>query len=128
MSDNSKEKLKRENKRFNDKKKKPLYTNHKPIVIEERTFKGFTLQLVQNSEKTFKVTSPFFKEGYFATRRRTEESAFFQGMYLVHSVYNYEDIRDIALNEEGLAFLKTSDFSTCLKCLRLEKCVCLEET
>jgi hypothetical protein len=120
------QKLKRENKRLNDKKRKPVYKNKEPEIIEEKTIKGFVLQLVQTEGGSFKVTSPFFKKGCYAVQRKTIEMAYSQGMYLVHCCYNYEDVKEEVLNEEGLLFIKNTALHSCHP--YTENCVCEKES
>ena len=120
------QKLKREKKRLNDKKIKPVYKNKEPEIIEEKTMKGFVLQLVQTEGDSFKVTSPFFKKGCYAVQRKTIEMAYSQGMYLVHCCYNYEDVKEEVLNEEGLLFIKNTGLHSCHP--YTENCVCEKES
>lgn len=120
-----KNKMKRENKRIQDKKKNPVYIAKHSDVLEERSHKGFVLQLVQNTGGSYKVTSPYFKKNLFAMQRKTIESAFKQGEYLVHCIYNYEDVRQEFLNEEGLNMVLSGKYHSCQPWE--EECICEEK-
>lgn len=121
---NYKEKMriKRENKRLNDKKKDPIYKKKHLEILEEREHKGFVLQLVQNDFGYYMATSPMFKKGCYTIQRKTAEAAFKQGQYIIHCVYNYEDIKEEFLTEEGLDFVKNSGRHSCSPWE--EKCIC----
>lgn len=101
-------KLKRELKLMKDQKKKK-YT---PIVIEvisEGSHKGIPFEIVKEGESHYKATSPFFKKGCSAMPRKSELAAINQAHYLIFCIYNYDDIREEMLNEEGIEFMNNTD-------------------
>lgn len=118
-----KNKIKREKKMTMDKKKDPVYKPNHSEVIEERLHKGFVLQVVEcYRHGGYKVKSPYFKDGVFSINRRSIDAAFKQGEYTVHCVYNYLDIREEILNEDGVEFVLTGQYHSCKPWT--EDCIC----
>ncbi len=116
---------KRKEKRKNDKKKDPVYKTKHLEVLEERNHKGFVLQLVQNDFGYYMTTSPMFKKGCYSIQRKSAEAAFKQGQYIIHCVYNYEDIKEEFLTDDGFALVESGDYHSCKAWS--EECICKGE-
>lgn len=103
---------KRIKKRESDKRHKKLPWKIQELldskVVLETNYNGFPLELLELKNGWFKVVSPFFKKGCSSNPRKTKSAALNQGYYLVYTLVNYDDERELFLSEEGWEFLNNN--------------------
>ena len=108
LSDRKKQfKLKRELKRIKDKKKKK-YKHVEVVIVHEEEHKGFPIQIIECGENHYKMISPFFKKGCSSIPRKGLSASINQAYYVIHCLFNYQDMKEEMLNDKGLLFIETT--------------------